>query len=199
VSHKSAGIDRNRRGMVISTTAGLGALFCGGLTRIIPNTITIKHDKSDVLRPPGSLHEESFLSVCNRCEQCVDVCPTKVIVAAGLDTGLTGIGTPRFNPGKNHCTLCGACDRVCPTGALTTVPKKKMRMGTALLDKQKCFGWPGGGLCYLDICPFNAVHFDDLHRPSIIESNCTGCGMCVGACPALAIIIIRQGEIRRAG
>ncbi|HEX3047168.1 MAG TPA: 4Fe-4S binding protein [Bacillota bacterium] len=147
-------VDRNRRDFLISAAAGLGALALGGVARILPKAIPgIKSNGPVILRPPGALMEEAFLTACNRCGQCVSVCPTKVLVSTGLEAGLTGIGTPRFAPVSNHCTLCGACDRICPTGALAPVPEQEMRMGTAIIIKKKCYGWlDGGGLCYLDIC-----------------------------------------------
>jgi ferredoxin-type protein NapF len=192
-------VDRNRRDFLISAAAGLGALAFGGVARIIPKVITgIKPNNSIVLRPPGALIEEAFLTACNRCGQCVSVCPTKVIVFAGVEAGLAGIGTPRFAPVYNHCTLCGACDRICPTGALALVPLQEMRMGTAIIDKRKCFGWiEGGGLCFLDICPSKAVYFDSVHRAYINEQKCTGCGACVVVCPAMAVHINQRGEFRR--
>lgn len=40
----------------------------------------------------------------------------------------------------------------------------------------------GGGDC-VDVCTFNAIHLNENGLPVVIDELCTGCGMCVKACP----------------
>ena len=54
----------------------------------------------------------------------------------------------------------------------------------ASVDTEKCSGCR---ICN-DLCPFNAILFDeDLMVTEINQALCQGCGTCVAACPAGAI------------
>jgi len=44
------------------------------------------------------------------------------------------------------------------------------------------YGCLGGGDC-VDACTFNAIHLNENGLPEVIDDLCTGCGMCVTACP----------------
>jgi Na+-translocating ferredoxin:NAD+ oxidoreductase RNF subunit RnfB len=44
------------------------------------------------------------------------------------------------------------------------------------------YGCMGGGDC-VDVCTFNAIHLNENGLPEVIDELCTGCGMCVTACP----------------
>ena len=80
----------------------------GGLMRF--------HDrKREFLRPPGALPEEEFLSLCNRCLKCQEVCPWKAITPVRLTESVIRVGTPRL---RWDCPRCMRCIRACPTGAL---------------------------------------------------------------------------------
>ena len=58
-----------------------------------------------LVRPPGSLPEQQFLSRCIKCGQCMRICPTNVIHPAGLTAGLEGLWTPvlNFRIGTSGC------------------------------------------------------------------------------------------------
>jgi Na+-translocating ferredoxin:NAD+ oxidoreductase subunit B len=49
-------------------------------------------------------------------------------------------------------------------------------------DKLCLYGCLGGGDC-VEACQFNAMYMDDNGMPVVIEELCTGCGLCVKACP----------------
>ena len=44
------------------------------------------------------------------------------------------------------------------------------------------YGCMGGGDC-VDSCTFNAIYLNDNDLPVVVDDLCTGCGMCVKACP----------------
>jgi Fe-S-cluster-containing hydrogenase component 2 len=43
-----------------------------------------------------------------------------------------------------------------------------------------------------EICPFNAIEVGKpiTNLPRLIEDRCTGCGLCITACPGLAIFVV---------
>ena len=43
--------------------------------------------KRRFIRPPGALPEAEFLTTCERCRKCVEVCPVDAIFPAGPDRG----------------------------------------------------------------------------------------------------------------
>ncbi len=122
------------------------------------------------IRPPGTLPEAEFLQRCIKCGQCMRICPTNVIMPAGLDTGLEGMWTPvlNFRIGTSGCQLnCVACGHVCPTAAIRrlTLDEKHgegefaeagpVRIGTAFVDWGRCLPWSMDTPCLVceENCP----------------------------------------------
>jgi polyferredoxin len=140
------------------------------------------------VRPPGALPEEEFLSRCIKCGQCMRICPTNVIQAAGLEGGLEGLWTPvlNFRIGTSGCQFnCIACGNLCPTAAIRPISlderlgKKSfanqgpIRIGTAFIDRGRCLPWAMDRPCIVcqENCPvspkaiytrevFNPIHTD---------------------------------------
>jgi translation initiation factor RLI1 len=106
---------------------------------------------------------------------------------------------------------------VCPTGAIThldTVTKRKVTIGTAVIDRDRCIPFVKPEQCIVceEHCPTpeKAIVFDDvtvpvaegtvvIKQPKVIDHLCIGCGICETKCPLesdSAIIIVRDGEDR---
>jgi ferredoxin len=157
--------DLSRRGFIVSAVSGLmaaPALRLGGLTG--PNW------NPGLIRPPGALPEEEFLSRCIKCGQCMRICPTNVIHPAGWEAGLEGLWTPKLNfrVGTSGCQhTCIACGNLCPTAAIRPIRldermgrgpfsgRGPIRIGTAFVDRGRCLPWAMDRPCIVcqENCP----------------------------------------------
>jgi len=47
-------------------------------------------------------------------------------------------------------------------------------------------------------CPFDAIHIGENlnNRPNLISEKCVGCGICVGVCPGLAIMLAKVSSTK---
>lgn len=160
-------------------------LYESGVTEksAVPRDFTDMHGRK-FFRPPGALHETEFLETCSKCLKCVEACPEHVIIEARENDGAP-VGTPMLRPNHGACTLCGDCMEVCPTGALKKTPVGEIRIGIAVVEPDTCLGYLGKTCraCF-EACPLepNAIDFDAT-VPKVDSRICTGCGLCVHACP----------------
>jgi ferredoxin len=123
-----------------------------------------------LVRPPGSLPEQQFLSRCIKCGQCMRICPTNVIHPAGLTAGLEGLWTPvlNFRIGTSGCQHnCIACGHLCPTAAIRPISLEErqglgrhveqgpIKIGTAFIDRGRCLPWAMDRPCIVcqENCP----------------------------------------------
>ena len=97
-------------------------------------------------------------------------------------------GTPYLNFYTGGCTFCEACVEACP--ANISIDAQSLPLRTAILDEQRCLAW-SDVICLSckGLCPEHAIVWDRRMRPGIDAKRCSGCGGCVGACPAQAIDI----------
>jgi ferredoxin-type protein NapF len=150
-------------------------------------------DKRVLLRPPWSLAECDFVERCTRCGDCVRVCPQKILQP--MDAGF-----PVVNFSGGECTFCAACVTHCVSGALVRpfAPASELsppwQIKAVITDD--CLA-KRGVYCEVcrDQCVPRAVTFRPrvgrIASPSVQTAACTGCGACVGPCPAGAIQIRR--------
>jgi ferredoxin len=157
--------DIKRRELIVSAVSGAALIPILRLSgHIGPNW------NPRLIRPPGALDEETFLSRCAKCGQCMRICPTNIIQPAGLTGGIEGLWTPvlNFRIGTSGCQLnCIACGNICPTAAIRPISleeklgKKKysavgpIRIGTAFVDKNRCLPWAMSKPCIVcqENCP----------------------------------------------
>jgi len=145
------------------------------------------------LRPPGALPESQFLSTCTRCTACQEVCPYQSIRRLGPELGSVA-GTPAIIPDESPCYLCEdmPCIAACEPRALLPVPRADVRMGLAVIDEAACYVTQRQPCDYcVTRCPLRheAIGWDESGFPRIVETGCTGCGVCAYLCPARAIAI----------
>ena len=123
-----------------------------------------------VVRPPGALPENEFLSRCIKCGQCMRICPTNVIHPAGLEGGFEGLWTPalNFRIGTSGCQFnCIACGHLCPSAAIRPISLDErlgrnrfadqgpIKIGTAFIDRGRCLPWAMDRPCIVcqENCP----------------------------------------------
>lgn len=197
-----------RREFMYSAAAGLAS------AAVVKHEPTLVSDKDGrFIRPPGALPESEFLARCIRCGECLKTCTTYGLQPSGWERGLDGLWTPRLVPRIGGCEeKCNLCGFVCPTHAIRALPleeKAFVKIGTAVIDKERCIAWERDRLCLIcdEICPYDAIVFkivttptSTMKRPFVLADKCTGCGMCETKCPTSgrsAIEVYSLGEERK--
>lgn len=209
------GVDLSRRHLVGSLSGGL-------IAAALPQITILKKKKThDFLRPPGSVAEKEFLKRCIRCGACMQACPTNAVQPALLQAGLEGMWTPVLVPANNYCEYeCHQCTQVCPTRAIERLSldeKKKFKIGTAVVDRNRCYTYADGYNCAVceEHCPVpdKAIKFREVEVHNfrgrlkkvkqiyVVPDLCIGCGICERVCPRLdapGIVATAEEEQREA-
>jgi ferredoxin-type protein NapF len=193
------GVDLSRRYV-------LGSLSFGIVSALVIKANPLQSESglrnNRLIRPPGSLPEEKFVSVCTGCGECLKVCPNNALQSTLLEAGLAGLYTPRLVARIGYCEeFCNFCGTVCPTEAIRPLPieeKRLLQMGVAHIDKTRCIAWDADKICLVcnEQCSYQAIVGDEKKRPIIKEEKCTGCGICENKCPVdgeAAIIVYSSG------
>jgi polyferredoxin len=207
-AQSSTGVDLQRRKVFTGLGAGVAIV---PLMRSTPGFATERHER--LLRPPGALDEDYFLSRCIRCGECMKVCPNNALHPALGQAGLEGLWTPVMVPRIGYCeTSCVLCSQVCPTGAIREITSKEkgwtaspvqdakpIRVGTAFYDRGRCLPWAMATECIVceEWCPTSpkAIYLNpatmadaegpvkQVRQPLLDPARCVGCGACEYACP----------------
>jgi RnfABCDGE-type electron transport complex B subunit len=128
---------------------------------------------------------------CTGCEQCVAVCPRKVIRMRPAKSLVTvrclsqAKGVEVRKTCKTGCIACSLCVKACPFDAIT------VQNNVAIIDHSLCRNC---GLCIAK-CPTKVIvgQLDGRPQASIGE-GCIGCTICKKVCPVGAI----TGELKQA-
>ncbi len=200
----------------------LGAM-AGGLAAVVLPKVSLGSKRSDateqvlkisslrLIRPPGALAEDEFVTACVRCGECMKVCPTNTLQPAVGEGGLEALGTPVVVPRVGPCTEpCDLCGRVCPTGAIapfSVEEKRHLYLGTARVNRSTCIAWVQEKECLIcdEACSYDAISQEMIEgsgRPVVDERICVGCGICEWICPVEPLGAIRvdsSGDRRHLG
>ncbi|MEQ9331579.1 ferredoxin-type protein NapF [Thalassobaculum sp.] len=143
------------------------------------------------VRPPWT-DDDRLAAACTRCNACVTACPEGVLRAGDG-------GFPQLDPSAGGCSFCGACATACaePVFDRALTPALPVRVAVAEAD---CLAHAGihCEICR-DACPESAIGFvrttGRIAVPAVVAEACTGCGACIGPCPAsaLSLTAVRAG------
>lgn len=149
--------------------------------------------RSAPLRPPWTVNENHFTSICNRCNECIANCPAQII-----EEGRGNFPVINFSSGE--CDFCGVCVDLCIPGALKKIDGKPAWSIIASIDAEKCLAYINVECrsCY-DPCESRAIYMTNtiggIAIPALNTDNCTGCGACFSVCPTQAINIQHSEKI----
>jgi ferredoxin len=196
----------------LSRRQAIGALATGAAGVLLLGTdLHLRQDNPWRIRPPGVTDEDTFLSTCIRCSQCMKICPTTALQPALTEAGLAGLWTPLVVPRVGYCDYgCTACGQVCPSGAIPKLLLEEKRLaviGKASIDHNRCLPWASGIPCIVceEMCPTpqKSIRLEEaqvvdssgqtssVQRPSVLRDLCIGCGICEHNCPLEGVAAIR--------
>ena len=124
---------------------------------------------------------------CLDCAQpCVEACEPDIIRIHPESYEFAGI--PYLDFSANGCTFCQACVEACPIELDISGPRPVI--GEVQLNRTSCIAW-NEIICMScsDRCEYSAITTTNMRQPQVNADNCTGCGMCVSACPVNALQI----------
>lgn len=212
---RGAEIGLGRRNVLAAGALGVGAAC---LSRVHPQ-VSGRAFNPALIRPPGAVGEDEFLSRCIRCGECMKVCPTNAIQPARLHAGIEGLWTPVLDMEIGYCEYeCTLCSQVCPTGAireLSLEEKQEIKIGQSFVDRSRCLPYASGRPCIVceEHCPTpdKAIWVEEVevlndagekvlvHQPHVNPELCVGCGICQNKCPIKdrsGIYVTSVGETR---
>ena len=136
------------------------------------------------IRPPWAIAAPGFEQQCDRCGDCIAVCPPQIIaVGAG--------GFPAVDFSAGACDFCAKCVNACVPAALQhTDAANPWPLKASFSDR--CLA-RSGVECRVcgEACETSAIRFHPrlggAALPELDTSRCNGCGACFSPCPVRAI------------
>ena len=152
--------------------------------------------ESNAIRPPWSIEASKFVDICERCDNCIDACPEKILFRGEG-------GYPEVNFKKGECTFCAECVDACEVKAFQYLKtgeehdicaKPSTAWHLKVQIKENCLSL-NAITCRVcgDNCDEQAIRFQlkvgGVSEPLIDQDKCTGCGACLYVCPDNAVAI----------
>jgi ferredoxin-type protein NapF len=100
-------------------------------------------------------------------------------------------GVPYLDFSSAGCTFCRACVEACPLDITIEDNRRPRIIGKLVLNRDSCIAWDDI-ICMScsNRCDYKAISTQHHRRPTVDAQTCTGCGMCVAACPVQALNIV---------
>ncbi|MDB4582006.1 4Fe-4S binding protein [Draconibacterium sp.] len=200
INKKQLAVDSRKSNRRLFIASGTGLL--AGL--LIPRIF--QSEKVQFIRPPASLPDRLFNTLCVRCGNCIKACPTNIITHYSGKESLTAWMTPEvtFKNGgycKQDCNLCGT---VCPSGSISpfTIPAKQtLFMASVEIGLDKCLltQQTECDRCKA-VCSYSAIEIVQtdsflIMKPVVDFLKCVGCGACAVVCPADTIKMLPLANV----
>ena len=173
-----------------------GAGLAAGL--VLPSFI--KPGEKSYLRPPGSIPESNFNTLCLRCGNCIKSCPTGILGHHMDPAYVLSWMVPEISFKEGYCLEnCNTCSQVCPSGAIKLFGKEaksQLFIGLAEINLQDCLLSMNKECDRCKAaCPYDAIQIESREatvqmRPVVIEDVCVGCGACEVICPPRVIKVV---------
>lgn len=91
---------------------------------------------------------------------------------------------------KENCVGCQVCWMECPSNAIRVT---KFIEGSLKVNQDLC---PEGCHSCLDVCPVNALYFDEDNKINVNGMYCIYCGACLNVCPEPGALELSRTSIR---
>ena len=163
--------------------------FVTDFIRLFKNEVNevANKDYQDYLLPPGSSSLTNFLDKCNKCYDCISVCPHESL-RVSHDLNSKANEYPVIIPEITPCYFCTdfPCIASCETGALNITNCDKP-LGEIKIIEESCYAFHGNfcASC-INSCPKTetAIYGDEHGHPIINDEECNSCGICISVCPS---------------
>ena len=150
--------------------------------------------KHAAIRPPWTRDDIDFYHTCTQCGDCISACQENII-RVGEEDFL------QMDFKKGGCVFCGDCARACTHSVFKDNLDSKPWQQVISIGAE-CLTYMGVACqsCQ-DSCDSNVIKFEYAvgwtPRPVVNKEACSGCGMCVGVCPANALNMVSDQAIKQ--
>lgn len=135
------------------------------------------------VRPPWSAANADFVAGCTRCDDCILLCESNILVKGDG-------GFPEVSFDNGECTFCKKCAFVCEQPIFRAFDEKPWAHKIAIQSQCLTESRIECRSCQ-DSCPMNAIKFrwqaGGIAKPIVDLEACNGCGACISRCPVGAI------------